>query len=128
MDKWKAAVEGTREIFFAVVSTSLTLAIVFVPVIFLQGFTGRLFREFGIVVACAVLISAVVSLTLTPVLNVLLGGSSTHHSKFYVASEPFFVGMEKKYRRFLTYFIQNKWISFAIVGMCVLMIFTFYGS
>ena len=125
MDKWKAAFEGTREIFFAVVSTSLTLAIVFVPVIFLQGFTGRLFREFGIVVASAVLISALVSLTLTPVLNVLLGSSGTHHSKFYVASEPFFVGMEKKYRRFLTFFIQNKWISIAIIGICVLIIVAF---
>ena len=124
MDKWKAAFEGTREIFFAVVSTSLTLAIVFVPVIFLQGFTGRLFREFGIVVACAVLISALVSLTLTPVLNVVLGGSASHHSKFYVASEPFFVAVEKKYRRFLSFFIQNKWISFAILGICVLIIFT----
>jgi hydrophobe/amphiphile efflux-1 (HAE1) family protein len=124
MDKWKAAFEGTREIFFAVVSTSLTLAIVFVPVIFLQGFTGRLFREFGIVVASAVLISALVSLTLTPVLNVLLGGSASHHSKFYLASEPFFVWVEKKYRRFLVFFIENKWISFAIVGICVLIIFT----
>ena len=125
MDKWKAAFEGTREIFFAVISTSLTLAIVFVPVIFLQGFTGRLFREFGIVVACAVLISALVSLTLTPVLNVILGGSGTHHSKFYVASEPFFVGMEKKYRRFLAFFIQNKWISIAIIGLCILIIISF---
>jgi hydrophobe/amphiphile efflux-1 (HAE1) family protein len=124
MDKWKAAFEGTREIFFAVVSTSMTLAIVFVPVIFLQGFTGRLFREFGIVVACAVLISALVSLTLTPVLNVILGGSGSHHSKFYVASEPFFVAVEKKYRRFLVFFIQNKWISLAIVGLCVLIIVT----
>ena len=112
MDKWKAAFEGTREIFF-------------VPVIFLQGFTGRLFREFGIVVACAVLISALVSLTLTPVLNVILGGSGTHHSKFYVASEPFFVGMEKKYRRFLAFFIQNKWISIAIIGLCILIIISF---
>jgi len=128
MDKWKAAFEGTREIFFAVVSTSLTLAIVFVPVIFLQGFTGRLFREFGIVVASAVLISALVSLTLTPVLNVLLGGSASHHSKFYVASEPFFVWVEKKYRRFLVFFIKNKWISFSIVGLCVLMIFTISRS
>jgi hydrophobe/amphiphile efflux-1 (HAE1) family protein len=125
MDKWKAAFEGTREIFFAVVSTSLTLAIVFVPVIFLQGFTGRLFREFGIVVACAVLISALVSLTLTPVLNVVLGGSASHHSKFYLASEPFFVGVEKKYRRFLTFFIQNKWISIAILGLCILIIVAF---
>jgi hydrophobe/amphiphile efflux-1 (HAE1) family protein len=122
MDKFQAAMEGTREIFFAVVSTSLTLAIVFIPVIFLQGFTGRLFREFGIVVASAVLISAFVSLTLTPVLNVFLGGSATHHSKFYVASEPFFLAVEKKYRRLLAYFITNKWISFAILGICILLI------
>ncbi|HVV03033.1 MAG TPA: efflux RND transporter permease subunit, partial [Puia sp.] len=68
----KAALEGSKEIFFAVVSTSLTLAVVFLPVIFLQGFVGRLFREFGVVLAAAVLISAFVSLTITPVLNVYL--------------------------------------------------------
>jgi hydrophobe/amphiphile efflux-1 (HAE1) family protein len=124
MNKWQAAFEGTNEIFFAVISTSLTLAIVFIPVIFLQGFTGRLFREFGIVVASAVLISAFVSLTLTPVLNVFLGGSGTHHSKFYVASEPFFLGMEKKYRRLLTFFIQNKWLAFSILGLCIVLIFS----
>ncbi|WP_080904447.1 efflux RND transporter permease subunit [Parabacteroides sp. Marseille-P3160] len=122
MDKFRAAMEGTREIFFAVISTSLTLAIVFIPVIFLQGFTGRLFREFGIVVASAVLISSLVSLTLTPVLNVILGGSASHHSKFYLASEPFFLGMEKKYRRYLSFFIQNKWISFSILGLCIVII------
>jgi hydrophobe/amphiphile efflux-1 (HAE1) family protein len=122
MNKFQAAMEGTREIFFAVVSTSLTLAIVFIPVIFLQGFTGRLFREFGIVVACAVLISALVSLTLTPVLNVFLGGSASHHSRFYLASEPFFIVMEKKYKRFLSFFILNKWISLAILGLCVVII------
>jgi multidrug efflux pump len=125
MDKWKAAFEGTREIFFAVVSTSLTLAIVFIPVIFLEGFTGRLFREFGIVVASAVLISALVSLTLTPVLNVLLGGSKSHHSRFYVATEPFFQGMEDFYRRTLGIFIRNKWTSFVILVSCVLMIYIF---
>jgi len=124
MNKFQAALEGTREIFFAVISTSLTLAIVFIPVIFLQGFTGRLFREFGIVVASAVLISALVSLTLTPVLNVFLGGSASHHSNFYVKSEFFFIGMEKKYRRFLTFFIKNKWISFSILGLCIVIIFT----
>ncbi|MDR3706184.1 MAG: efflux RND transporter permease subunit [Paludibacteraceae bacterium] len=123
MNKFEAAMEGTREIFFAVISTSLTLAIVFIPVVFLEGFTGRLFREFGIVVASAVLISALVSLTLTPVLNVFLGGSS-HHSKFYVATEPFFVGMEKKYRRYLSFFIQNKWIVFGILGLCIVLIFS----
>jgi hydrophobe/amphiphile efflux-1 (HAE1) family protein len=119
MNKWDAAVEGTREIFFAVISTSLTLAIVFIPVIFLEGFTGRLFREFGIVVASAVLISALVSLTLTPVLNLKLGGSVSHHSKFYVATEPFFVSLEKGYRRILAYFIKFKWISLVIIGICI---------
>jgi len=128
MDKYQAAKEGTREIFFAVVSTSLTLAIVFIPVIFLQGFTGRLFREFGIVVASAVLISAFVSLTLTPVLNVFLGGSATHHSRFYTATEPFFLGVEKKYRRFLSFFIINKWISFAILGICILLIVSIFST
>jgi len=58
-------------------------------------------------------------------LNVVLGGSSSHHSKFYVASEPFFVAVEKKYRRYLSFFIKYKWISLAIIGICVLMIFSF---
>lgn len=124
MDKWKAAFEGTREIFFAVVSTSLTLAIVFIPVIFLEGFTGRLFREFGIVVASAVLISALVSLTLTPVLNVKLG-SSTHHSAFYTKTEWIFTGMENIYRRLLGYFFKHKWISFGIIAVCFAMIYVF---
>lgn len=128
MDKWQAAFEGTREIFFAVVSTSLTLAIVFIPVIFLQGFTGRLFREFGIVVASAVLISALVSLTLTPVLNVKLGGYASHHSRFYVSTEPFFKGMENAYRRLLGFFILHKWISFSILGACVVIIITLSGT
>ncbi|MFA6819802.1 MAG: efflux RND transporter permease subunit [Bacteroidaceae bacterium] len=124
MDKWKAAFEGTREIFFAVISTSLTLAIVFIPVIFLQGFTGRLFREFGVVVASAVLISAIVSLTLTPVLNVFLGGSASHHSKLYVATEPFFVRLERGYRKTLSYVIKNKWIVVGVLVFCVVLIFS----
>ena len=123
MNKMQAAIEGTREIFFAVISTSVTLAIVFIPVVFLQGFTGRLFREFGIVVASAVLISALVSLTLTPVLNVFLGGSASHHSRFYLATEEFYENLENGYRRILSFFIVRKWISFAILGTCILLIF-----
>ena len=122
MDKWTAAFQGTREIFFAVISTSLTLAIVFIPVIFLQGFTGRLFREFGIVVAGAVLISAFVSLTLTPVLNVFLRGK-TQHSKFYNKTEPFFVGLDNKYRSILKFFLLRKWITLCILGLCLGIIF-----
>jgi multidrug efflux pump len=128
MDKWSAAFAGTREIIFAVISTSLTLAIVFIPVIFLSGFTGRLFREFGIVVAGAVLISAFVSLTLTPVLNVKLGGSASRHGRFYKATEPFFTGMDNGYRRILRYVMDRKWISFLILGVCLVLIFVIGGT
>src|SRR5690606_27975387 len=83
MNKYQAALVGSKEIFFAVVSTSITLAIVFLPILFLQGFVGRLFREFGVVIAAAVLISAFVSLTLTPVLSVKLTRDHHKHSWFY---------------------------------------------
>ena len=119
----RAALEGSKEIFFAVVSTSITLAIVFLPVIFLQGFVGSLFREFGIVVAFAVLISAFVSLTITPVLNVLLNRKNHKHSRFYVRSEPFFNGMENGYRNMITKFVDNRWMAWVIVAACVAIIF-----
>src|SRR6266478_10080991 len=94
MNKRQAAVEGSKEIYFVVIATSLTLAIVFLPIIFLQGFVGRLFREFGMVLAGAVLISAFVSLSLTPVLNIYLTKKNIHnHSWFYRVTEPFFTGM-----------------------------------
>ena len=128
MDRWTAAFQGTREIFFAVISTSLTLAVVFIPVIFLQGFTGRLFREFGIVVAGAVLISALVSLTLTPVLNVFLTSKTTKHSRFYHATEPFFTGMEQKYRQWLSSFMKHSWVSFLILLICTVSIVFFWKT
>src|SRR5258707_15827563 len=99
----KAAIEGTREIFFAVVSTSITLAAVFLPVIFLQGFVGRLFREFGVVIAGAVLISAFVSLTLTPMLSArLVRKDHNKRSKFYIWSEPFFVALDVWFKKSVT--------------------------
>ncbi|MCC6410318.1 MAG: efflux RND transporter permease subunit [Saprospiraceae bacterium] len=126
VDKWTAAREGTREIFFAVISTSITLAVVFIPVIFLQGFTGRLFREFGIVVAGAVLISAFVSLTLTPVLNVKLGSTKPHdHGWFYRVTEPFFVGMDRVYGQTLRSFMRFRWISLFILAGCFASIWYF---
>ena len=125
MDIRSAALNGTREIFFAVISSSLTLAVVFIPVIFLEGFTGRLFREFGIVLAGAVLISSFVSLTLTPVLNVKLGGARTGHSRFYKATEPFFVRLDKGYRKMLGYFMKHKWVAIIIPFICFIMIFVF---
>ncbi|ULQ54342.1 efflux RND transporter permease subunit [Flavihumibacter fluvii] len=128
MDKWQAAKEGSKEIYFAVIATSITLAVVFLPIVFLQGFVGRLFREFGIVVAGAVLISAFVSLTLTPVLNVKLTKKVHKHSWFYVKTEPFFSGMENLYRRTLTAFMRVRWISFIIIGACFAIIYFIGGS
>ncbi|HYC40062.1 MAG TPA: efflux RND transporter permease subunit [Chitinophagaceae bacterium] len=125
MNKWQAAKEGSREIYFAVIATSITLAVVFLPIIFLQGFVGRLFREFGIVVAGAVLISAFVSLTLTPVLNVYLSrkGDVHRHSWFYVRTEPFFRGLEDFYRRNLARFVKHRWLAFVIIGISFGIIF-----
>jgi len=128
MDKWTAAREGTKEIFFAVISTSITLAVVFIPVVFLQGFTGRLFREFGIVVAGAVLISAFVSLTLTPVLNVKLGGNIKEHGRFYNATEPFFRGMDRVYGNALRSFLNYRWFSVVVLAVCFGMIWFFQGQ
>jgi multidrug efflux pump len=112
----KAAFEGSAEIFFAVVSTSVTLAAVFLPIVFLQGFTGRLFREFAVVVAGAVLISAFVSLSLTPMLNVKLIRKNQKKSKFYNMTEPFFVNMTTGYSESLVNFMKKKWVSFVILG------------
>jgi hydrophobe/amphiphile efflux-1 (HAE1) family protein len=119
MNKYQAAKEGSKEIFFAVISTSITLAVVFLPILFLQGFVGRLFREFGIVVAGAVLVSCFVSLTLTPVLSVKLTRSNHKHSRFYEWSEPFFNGMENGYRRMLGSFMKVRWVSLVIIGFCI---------
>ncbi|UEG51237.1 efflux RND transporter permease subunit [Ferruginibacter lapsinanis] len=124
----KAALEGSKEIFFAVISTSITLAVVFLPVIFLQGFVGSLFREFGIVVAAAVLISAFVSLTITPVLNVVLNRKKGGHGKFYDKTEPFFKGMENGYRKLLNGFIKVRWIAWVIIAVCLGMLFYFMSN
>ncbi len=118
MNKYQAAKEGSKEIFFAVISTSVTLAVVFLPILFLQGFTGKLFTEFGVVVGGAVLISAFVSLTLTPVLSVKLTRSKHEHSWFYRVTEPFFTGMESGYGKALDTFLRFRWVAFAIIGIC----------
>src|SRR5215216_3428997 len=119
MNKWQAAKEGSKEIYFAVIATSITLAVVFLPIMFLEGFVGRLFREFGIVVAGAVLISAFVSLTLTPVLNVKMTRKNMHkHSWFYNKTEPFFRWMESGYKNSLAGFMRVRWLALIIILVC----------
>ncbi|MES2808642.1 MAG: efflux RND transporter permease subunit [Bacteroidota bacterium] len=115
MEVRKAAFEGSAEILFAVVSTSITLAAVFLPIMFLQGFTGRLFREFAVVVAGSVLISAFVSLSLTPMLSVKLIRKDQKKSKFYEKTEPFFVNMTNSYSQSLVNFMKHRWVAVVIL-------------
>ncbi|MBE9577332.1 efflux RND transporter permease subunit [Flavobacterium proteolyticum] len=128
MSPIEAAIKGSNEIFFAVISISVTLAAVFLPIIFLEGFVGRLFREFGVVIGAAVLISAFVSLTLTPMLNAyLMKGGEQKKTKFYEATEPFFVSLNTGYANSLTKFLERKWLSFPIIGVCIGLIILFFA-
>jgi HAE1 family hydrophobic/amphiphilic exporter-1/multidrug efflux pump len=128
MSPIEAAIKGSNEIFFAVISISITLAAVFLPVIFLEGFVGRLFREFGVVIGAAVLISAFVSLTLTPMLNAyLMKGGEQKKSKFYNLTEPVFEKMNSGYAEALTGFMKKKWLSFPILIACFGLIYMFFN-
>jgi len=128
LSPWEAALAGSKEIYFAVISTTVTLAAVFLPVIFLQGITGQLFREFGIVVAGSVIISAFVSLTLTPMLSskLLKGG----HSKpwFYNVTEPFFVWMTTAYENSLNSFLKVRWIAWVVMIGLVGVIYSLFKT
>ncbi len=123
---FEAAIKGSNEIFFAVISISITLAAVFLPVIFLEGFVGRLFREFGVVIGAAVLISAFVSLTLTPMLNAYLMRGHQKKSKFYEITEPYFEQMNRSYRESLERFLEKPKRSFLIVIACIGLIALFW--
>jgi len=127
MSPIEAAIKGSNEIFLAVISISITLAAVFLPVIFLEGFVGRLFREFGVVIGAAVLISAFVSLTLTPMLNAyLMKGGHQKKTKFYNFTEPYFQKMNASYASALSGFMKRKWLSFPILLVCVGLTALFY--
>jgi multidrug efflux pump len=124
---FEAAIKGSNEIFFAVISISVTLAAVFLPVVFLEGFVGRLFREFGIVIGAAVLVSAFVSLTLTPMLNAyLMKKTGTKKSKFYTMTEPYFVKLNDGYGEYLERFLSRRWLSIPILLVCVGLIVLFW--
>lgn len=129
MSPIEAAIRGSNEIFFAVISISVTLAAVFLPIIFLEGFVGRLFREFGVVIGAAVLISAFVSLTLTPMLNAYLMKADAAHnkSKFYRWSEPYFVKLNEGYAASLKKFMGRRWLSFPIIIICLGFIVLFFS-
>ena len=121
----EAALEGSREIFFAVVSTTVALAAVFLPIIFLQGLTGRLFREFGAVVAGSVLVSAFVALTLSPMMCRFLLQARHQPSLLHRKTEPFFRAMSELYGRSLAAFLRARWLALPILGL--LAAYTVWG-
>lgn len=113
----KAAKKGSAEIYFAIISTTVALAAVFMPVIFLQGITGRLFREFGMVVAGSVIISSFVSLTLTPMMCSRMLKHRVRPNWFYRKTEPFFTGLTNSYRSSLDNFMRFRWMAFVVIAV-----------
>ena len=111
MNPKEAAIEGSKEIFFAVIATTITLVAVFFPIVFLQGVTGRLFREFSIVIAGAVMISSFVALTFTPMISSKLLKKGANKGGFYKSTEPFFVSLNKIYNNSLRMFIKARWLA-----------------
>ncbi len=118
----EAGIEGSKEIFFAVISTTITVVAVFFPIVFLEGMTGRLFREFSIVVAGAVLISAFVALTFTPMLATKLLKKRDNPNWFYRKTDPFFVGMTNGYHNLLNKFLKAKIIIWPIIIVTLVLI------
>ena len=115
MRPFEAGIEGAKEIFFAVISTTITLVAVFFPIVFMEGTTGRLFREFSFVVAGSVIISSFAALTFTPMLATKLLVRRKEHNWFYRKTEPFFEGMNNLYARSLTAFLRRRYIAIVIM-------------
>lgn len=113
----EAGILGAKEIFFAVVATSLALVSVFMPILFLGGTTGRLFREFGVAIAGAVIISSFVALTLTPMLATKILSAGAEKSRFYLATEPFFEWLNRIYKNSLESFMKVRWMAFVVMGI-----------
>lgn len=127
MDSTHAGYEGTREIFFAVISTTAALISVFLPLLFLQGLTGRLFKEFGILIGSAVAISSFVALTLTPMLVSRFFRNKAEQSRFYHATEPFFISLNRNYRILLEASLRRKYITALILVFAFGSIY-YFGS
>ncbi len=119
----EAARKGSIEIYFAVISTTIAVVAVFLPVIFLEGLTGRLFREFGLVVASAVAISSFVSLTLTPMMSSKLLKKREVQPWLYRKTEPFFNALTNAYAKALHGFMKKRWLAFVVIIFSVGIIY-----
>jgi multidrug efflux pump len=124
----EAGILGSKEIFFAVVATSLALVSVFMPILFLGGTTGRLFREFGVVIAGAVIISSFVALTLTPMLATKILKNGAEKNRFYQATEPFFKKINQLYKNSLESFMKRRWLAFVVLAAAGVFIGVLYSN
>jgi len=124
----EAGLKGANEIFFAIISTTITVIAVFIPIVFLEGMTGRLFREFSIVIAGAVAISSFVALSLTPMLSTKLLKTRHKRSRAYNYSEQFFVSLNRRYKNSLNAFLRNRLTAIVILLAAFLLIFVLWKS
>lgn len=127
-DPKEAARKGSIEIYFAVISTTIAVVAVFLPVIFLEGLTGKLFREFGLVVASAVAISSFVSLTLTPMMSSKLLKKRAVQPWLYRKTEPFFKSLSTGYAEALAGFMKRRWLAFVIIFVAGILIYFLIGA
>lgn len=128
MDPVEASIVGSKEIFFAVVSTTITLVAIFFPIVFLEGMTGRLFREFSIVISGAVIISTFVALSFVPMLSSKMLKSGRKKSKYYVKTEVMFDGMNRFYKNTLVSFLFKKWLVFPVVILSGILIAVLWNT
>jgi multidrug efflux pump len=126
MTPFEAGMKGSNEIFFAIIATTITLVAVFFPIVFLEGMTGRLFREFSIVIAGAVMISSFVALTFTPMLSTKLLKSRQKHNRLYNWSEKYFVKLNNAYRNSLDGFLRRKYLSLLILLGSFVLIYSLW--
>jgi multidrug efflux pump len=124
----QAGLKGAQEIFFAIIATTITLIAVFIPIVFLEGMTGRLFREFSIVIAGAVSISSFVALTFTPMLSTKILKQRTQRSAMYYRTEKFFTSLNNGYKNSLDTFLNKRWLSFIVLIVSVALIALLFGN
>ncbi len=115
MSPMEAALKGSKEIYFAIIATTIALVAVFFPIVFLQGVTGRLFREFSLVIVGAVVISAFLALSLTPMISSRILKPNAIRGRFYKTTEPFFAGMINIYRKAITSFLKVRYWALIII-------------
>ena len=128
MSPYEAGIRGSKEVLFAIISSTITLVAVFFPIVFLQGVTGRLFREFSVVIAGAVIISCFVALSLTPMISTKLLSAGVSKARFYHATDPFFVWLNQIYDRSLRSFLKHRWTALVILAISLIVTLWLWNS